>query len=129
MFYTWGQRGTPTQSTQTVSEAVQNTKNQGKCAGRQIINVRGILLGNHPTPTVLIILCMRVALTPEIMTYIPNSLLDHFPWIHCKHLKINVSEGEPLDPLTFSPSQVCLLFVPHLNECHPCPAQLSRAIV
>lgn len=35
----------------------------------------------------------------------------------------------PLGPLALSPSQVCLLFVPHLNEFHhPCQTQLSRPI-
>lgn len=39
-------------------------------------------------------------------------------------LKVNL-----LCPLTLSPSQICLLFVPHLrDERHPCPAQLPRAI-
>ena len=52
------------------------------------------------------------------MTYIANSLLDNFPWVHCKQLRINVSEGEPP-----APGRLCLLMSSCLNKYHLCPPQ------
>lgn len=104
--------------------AKYSKENQGKCASRQITNAHALLLGYYPWLWLLLSSIWEWLwdLSPEIVTYIPNSLLDNSPWVHCKRLKVNVSEGEPISPHP-SPSQIYVSSFFPIPTHHHCPPQ------